>query len=153
MENAYRSIPRTESANQAIRPPPQPGQLNLQPPAFIDEVLSKTLGQWWLFLVCFKHVHSFHAHLIIIKFHSNMSVADAVDQLHNTTSIPSTGIYPPPADQFFCRLTKFDVRCVSLAPFAAQPFYELCPSRDCWTRFSGPLKALATLADGIRFAN
>jgi hypothetical protein len=88
MENASRSIPKTEPANQAIRPPPQPGQLNLQPPAFVDEMLSKALGQWCLFLVCFNHVHSLHAHLTIIKFHSNMSVADAVDQLYHTTSGP-----------------------------------------------------------------
>ena len=76
------------------------------------------------------------------------------DADHNTTSIPSTGIFRITAEQFFCSLVKeADVRCISSAQFAALPLQELCPSGDCWTDCQDLLRLYAPLPAGITFAN
>ena len=82
-----------------------------------------------------------------------MSAVDLVDHRFNTTSIPPTGIYVPTADQFFCQMTKSDVRCVTLAQFATQPFDQLCPSGDCWTDCQDLERLYSPLPGKIIFAN
>ncbi|KAI9674744.1 MAG: hypothetical protein M1817_001648 [Caeruleum heppii] len=82
-----------------------------------------------------------------------MSAFDGIDGFFNTTSIPSTGIFETTANQFFCQQTKFDVRCLSSAQFAAQPFDQLCPSGDCWTDCQDLERLYAPLPEGITFAN
>ncbi len=76
------------------------------------------------------------------------------DADHNTTSIPSTGIFNITAEQFFCSLVKeADVRCISSTQFARLPLLELCPSGDCWTDCQDLSRLYAPLPAGITFAN
>jgi hypothetical protein len=76
------------------------------------------------------------------------------DASHNTTSIPSTGIFDITAAQFFCSVVKeADVRCISSAQFAGLPLHELCPSGDCWTDCQDLSRLYAPLPSGITFAN
>ncbi len=82
-----------------------------------------------------------------------MSAVDDADHTLNTISIPSTGIYLPTPDQFFCQMIKKDVRCVSSAQFAAQPFDQLCSSGDCWTDCRDLEILYASLSGGIAIAN
>ncbi|KAI9821563.1 MAG: hypothetical protein M1832_003237 [Thelocarpon impressellum] len=82
-----------------------------------------------------------------------MSAFDEIDRTFNTTSIPTTGIFAPTTDQFFCELTKLDVRCLSSAQFVAQPFDQLCPSGDCWTDCQDLKRLYSPLPSGITFAN
>ena len=73
---------------------------------------------------------------------------------HNTTSIPSTGIFSITTEQFFCSLVKeADVRCISSGQFANQPLHQLCPSGDCWTDCQDLKRLYAPLPSGITFAN
>ncbi len=82
-----------------------------------------------------------------------MSAVDATDNAFNTTSVPSTGIYNSTANQFFCQMTREDVRCLSSAQFVAQPFDQLCPSGDCWTDCQDLQRLYSPLPDKITFAN
>lgn len=82
-----------------------------------------------------------------------MSAVDDVDHTFNTTSIPSTGIFEVTKEQFFCQLTKHDVRCLNSTQFANQPFHELCPSGSCYTDCQDLERLYAPLPDGITVTN
>lgn len=83
-----------------------------------------------------------------------MAIDENFDSEHNTTSIPSTGIYNITAEQFFCSMVKeADVRCISSAQFAELPLQELCPSGDCWTDCRDLSRLYAPLPAGLTFAN
>jgi hypothetical protein len=83
-----------------------------------------------------------------------MATIATFDSDHNTTSIPSTGIFNITAEQFFCSMVKeADVRCISSAQFAGLPLHELCPSGDCWTDCQDLSRLYAPLPAGITFAN
>ena len=83
-----------------------------------------------------------------------MGDINTFDADHNTTSIPSTGIFNITTDQFFCSMVKeADVRCISSAQFAELPFNQLCPSGDCWTDCQDLSRLYAPLPAGISFAN
>ncbi|KAI9698130.1 MAG: hypothetical protein M1836_004132 [Candelina mexicana] len=82
-----------------------------------------------------------------------MSAVDDVDHTFNTTSIASTGIFEVTKDQFFCQLTKRDVRCLNSTQFANQPFHELCPSGNCLTDCQDLKRLYTPLPDKITFTN
>lgn len=82
-----------------------------------------------------------------------MSAFDDTDRTLGTTSVPTSGIYEPTAEQLFCQITKEDVRCINSTQFASQPFDQLCPSGDCWTDCQDRKRLYAPLPDKITFAN
>ena len=82
-----------------------------------------------------------------------MSAFDAVDHTFGTTSIPRTGIFEVTKEQFFCQLTKRDVRCLNSTQFANQPFHELCPSGSCYKDCQDLERLYTPLPDEITFTN
>jgi hypothetical protein len=64
-----------------------------------------------------------------------------------------SGSWQPTAEQFFCQLTKKDIRCLSSSVFATQPFHELCPSGNCYTDCQNLTRLYSPFPDGITFTD